>query len=47
VIMLTSRGGDKHRQMGESLGANAYLTKPYLEHDLLQALTGCLADRRG
>ena len=42
VIMLTSRSGDKHRKMGESLGASAYLTKPYLEQALIQTLTECL-----
>jgi two-component system, chemotaxis family, sensor histidine kinase and response regulator PixL len=38
VIMLTSRSGDKHRQIAEVMGATAYLTKPYLEHDLLGTL---------
>jgi two-component system, chemotaxis family, sensor histidine kinase and response regulator PixL len=38
VVMLTSRGGDKHRQIAEMMGATAYLTKPYLEHDLLTTL---------
>jgi two-component system, chemotaxis family, sensor histidine kinase and response regulator PixL len=38
VIMLTSRSGDKHRQIAELMGATAYLTKPYLEHDLLGTL---------
>jgi two-component system, chemotaxis family, sensor histidine kinase and response regulator PixL len=38
VIMLTSRGGDKHRQTAKELGASSYLTKPYLEQDLLKTL---------
>ena len=39
VIMLTSRSGDKHRQMAMSLGACDYFTKPYQDHELLKALT--------
>ncbi|MDX2273300.1 MAG: response regulator [Cyanobacteriota bacterium] len=38
VVMLTSRSGDKHRQMAMTLGASAYLSKPYLEHELLATL---------
>jgi two-component system, chemotaxis family, sensor histidine kinase and response regulator PixL len=38
VIMLTSRSGDKHRQIAQYMGASAYLTKPYLEHELLSTL---------
>lgn len=35
VVILTSRSSDKHRQLAKELGATAYLTKPYLEHELL------------
>ena len=35
VIVLTSRSADKHRQLAYELGANSYLTKPYLEHEFL------------
>ncbi|MBD2578346.1 hybrid sensor histidine kinase/response regulator [Oscillatoria sp. FACHB-1406] len=35
VVILTSRQGEKHRQLALGLGASAYLTKPYLERDLL------------
>ncbi|MEO1401547.1 MAG: hybrid sensor histidine kinase/response regulator [Cyanobacteria bacterium J06635_1] len=38
VIMLTSRSSDKHRQLALNLGASAYLTKPYQDHELLEAL---------
>ncbi len=38
VIMLTSRSGDKHRQIALNLGATAYFGKPFQEQDLLQAL---------
>ncbi|MEO1376885.1 MAG: hybrid sensor histidine kinase/response regulator, partial [Cyanobacteria bacterium J06635_10] len=35
VVVLTSRSAEKHRQLAEALGANAYFTKPYLEHEFL------------
>ena len=35
VAMLSSRSGQKHRQLAEQLGATAYISKPYLEHKLL------------
>lgn len=35
LVVLTSRSAQKHRQLAEALGANAYLTKPYLEHEFL------------
>jgi len=38
VIMITSRSGEKHRYRAVQAGANAYLTKPYLEEDLLMLL---------
>ncbi|MBF2000172.1 MAG: hybrid sensor histidine kinase/response regulator [Synechococcales cyanobacterium M58_A2018_015] len=38
VAMLTSRSGDKHRQLAMTLGATAYFSKPYNEQVLLQTL---------
>ncbi len=38
VAMLTSRSGEKHRQMAMELGANQYFTKPYSEPQLLEAI---------
>jgi chemosensory pili system protein ChpA (sensor histidine kinase/response regulator) len=38
VAMLTSRSGDKHRQLAMTLGATAYFSKPYNERELLQTL---------
>ncbi|MGK7906102.1 MAG: response regulator, partial [Synechococcus sp.] len=38
VTMLTSRSSQKHRQLALKLGAGAYLTKPYLEQELLSTL---------
>jgi chemosensory pili system protein ChpA (sensor histidine kinase/response regulator) len=35
IVMITSRAGQKHRKKARSSGANAYLTKPYQEADLL------------
>jgi two-component system, chemotaxis family, sensor histidine kinase and response regulator PixL len=46
IIMLTSRSSDKHRGIAKLLGANEYLTKPYLEQDLLKSLQTCLAETR-
>jgi two-component system, chemotaxis family, sensor histidine kinase and response regulator PixL len=38
VAMLTSRSGDKHRQLALNLGASAYFSKPYNEQDLVRTL---------
>ena len=35
IIMITSRAGTKHRERGKKAGANAYLSKPYKESELL------------
>jgi two-component system, chemotaxis family, sensor histidine kinase and response regulator PixL len=43
VIMLTSRSGNKHRQLAMNLGAVAYFSKPYNEQALLQTLETQLA----
>jgi len=42
VIMLTSRSGEKHRQIAKLMGANSYMTKPYLEQELLRMLQASL-----
>jgi two-component system, chemotaxis family, sensor histidine kinase and response regulator PixL len=42
VIMLTSRSGEKHRQLAQLMGANSYMTKPYLEQELLRMLQASL-----
>lgn len=36
MVMITSRGGEKHRQHAKQLGVNGYLTKPYQEGDLVE-----------
>jgi chemosensory pili system protein ChpA (sensor histidine kinase/response regulator) len=35
IVMITSRAGQKHRKKARDSGANAYLTKPYQEADLI------------
>ncbi|MDS4030578.1 MAG: response regulator [Candidatus Contendobacter sp.] len=35
VIMITSRSTEKHRREAETTGVNVYLTKPFLEDELL------------
>ena len=35
VVMITSRAGDKHRKIADEAGVDVYLTKPYLDADLL------------
>jgi two-component system, chemotaxis family, sensor histidine kinase and response regulator PixL len=42
ILMLTSRSGEKHQQKAQSLGATAYLIKPYLEQELLNTLANHL-----
>ena len=38
IAMLTSRSGEKHRKLAIDLGASAYFSKPYNEHELLEQL---------
>ncbi|MBD2409531.1 hybrid sensor histidine kinase/response regulator [Nostoc calcicola FACHB-389] len=38
VVMLTTRSGQKHRQLALALGAKAYMTKPYSEQNFLAAI---------
>jgi chemosensory pili system protein ChpA (sensor histidine kinase/response regulator) len=38
IAMLTSRTGDKHRQLAMTLGAAAYFSKPYNEQELLRTM---------
>ncbi|MFM7887653.1 MAG: response regulator [Pseudanabaena sp.] len=42
VVMLTSRGGAKHRGVAKMLGASGYLTKPYLEQELIKTIQDLL-----
>jgi chemosensory pili system protein ChpA (sensor histidine kinase/response regulator) len=36
IVMITSRAGQKHRRKARQAGANAYLTKPYQEVELVE-----------
>ena len=38
IIMITSRSGEKHRERAVRAGANAYLTKPYKEAELISTV---------
>jgi two-component system, chemotaxis family, sensor histidine kinase and response regulator PixL len=38
VVMLTSRTSEKHRQLALQLGATAYMTKPYINQEFVQAI---------
>jgi chemosensory pili system protein ChpA (sensor histidine kinase/response regulator) len=35
IIMITSRANIKHRELAEKAGVNAYLTKPYMDEEVL------------
>ncbi|MEO1133090.1 MAG: hybrid sensor histidine kinase/response regulator [Cyanobacteria bacterium J06639_1] len=39
VVILSSRMADKYKLLAESLGANAYLTKPYSDRELLDTVS--------
>jgi chemosensory pili system protein ChpA (sensor histidine kinase/response regulator) len=39
VVMITSRSQKKHRQVAEAAGVNAYLTKPFLDDELIDVVT--------
>jgi chemosensory pili system protein ChpA (sensor histidine kinase/response regulator) len=45
IIMITSRAGGKHRERGIRAGANAYLSKPYKELELVQEVERLLEDK--
>ena len=38
IVILTGRAGKKHKDRSSELGANAYITKPFKENDLLKTL---------
>ena len=38
VVMLTSRGGEKHREKAIGLGASGYVVKPFQEEALLETI---------
>lgn len=42
VIMITSRSAKKHRVQAEHVGVDRYITKPFSEDDLLEAVTSMI-----
>ncbi|MGC1308093.1 MAG: response regulator [Phormidesmis sp.] len=46
ITLLTSRSGNKHRQLAMNLGATAYFSKPYQERVLLESLAKSVAKYR-
>jgi DNA-binding response OmpR family regulator len=43
IIMLTARSQQSDRETGSSVGANAYMTKPFKPEELLEVLKKLLA----
>ncbi|BAZ47751.1 CheA signal transduction histidine kinase [Nostoc sp. NIES-4103] len=43
VLILSSRTAVKHRQLALKLGASAYLTKPYSDHELILTISQIIA----
>jgi chemosensory pili system protein ChpA (sensor histidine kinase/response regulator) len=43
IVVLTSRASDQHRQRAYEIGANAYLVKPFQEHELMAVLDAATA----
>ncbi|MEY2857160.1 MAG: hypothetical protein RLZZ74_1472, partial [Cyanobacteriota bacterium] len=42
TFMLTSRSGEKHRNLAKQLGSDGYFTKPYVEQDFIQEIRNIL-----
>jgi two-component system, chemotaxis family, sensor histidine kinase and response regulator PixL len=42
TFMLTSRSGEKHRNLAKQLGSDGYFTKPYVEQDFIQEIKNIL-----
>lgn len=42
VVILTSRGSEKHKEKAASLGARKYLVKPFEEESLIETVRECL-----
>ena len=47
IIMLTARGGDADQDEGLSLGADAYVTKPFAIGEVIDCVSAVLARPRG
>ena len=44
VMMLTARGQQKDRDMAERYGANRFMTKPFSNADVIEALNALVAE---
>jgi len=44
IIIISSRTADKHRNQAAQLGVNGFLGKPYPESELLERVSGFIAD---
>ena len=47
IIVMTTRAGDKHRQMAESLGVSSYITKPVEERALIREISQFVSSPTG
>jgi DNA-binding response OmpR family regulator len=47
VLMLTAKGSDRERETGLALGADAYITKPFSNRDVMERVRELLAGPRG
>jgi chemosensory pili system protein ChpA (sensor histidine kinase/response regulator) len=45
IVMVTSRGGEKHRNRAAKIGVNEYLTKPYQEEEMIKSVRNLLGLR--
>jgi two-component system, OmpR family, response regulator len=43
VLMLTAKGQQQDKRIAEELGADAFVTKPYANADVVQAVQGLMA----
>lgn len=46
VIFVSAKTGQEHVEMGLSLGAQGYVTKPFRPEDLVEAIEKAVAERR-
>lgn len=47
IIVMTTRAGDKHRQMAQSLGVSSYITKPVEERALIREISQFVSSPAG
>ncbi|MEM1341744.1 MAG: hypothetical protein AAGF68_05455, partial [Pseudomonadota bacterium] len=47
VLMLTAKGGARDRDLAFELGANAFLSKPFANAEMVETMQGLAAAARG